>query len=166
MKHKTLSIIIPAYNEARTLFMLLEKVHHTRLVENIQKEIIVINDCSKDETEAEIQRFMETYPDCPIQYHNQPYNQGKGAALRIGIQKASGEWTVIQDADLEYEPEDFNPLLTWMIEHDGKVIYGSRFLNKANKMHRIRILSGSNSQSLSQRIQNKGITDPLLSPEH
>ena len=133
MKHKTLSIIIPAYNEARTLFMLLEKVHHTRLVENIQKEIIVINDCSKDETEAEIQRFMETYPDCPIQYHNQPYNQGKGAALRIGIQKASGEWTVIQDADLEYEPEDFNPLLTWMIEHDGKVIYGSRFLNKANK---------------------------------
>ena len=63
MKHKTLSIIIPAYNEARTLFMLLEKVHHTRLVENIQKEIIVINDCSKDETEAEIQRFMETYPD-------------------------------------------------------------------------------------------------------
>ena len=74
MKHKTLSIIIPAYNEARTLFTLLEKVHHTRLVENIQKEIIVINDCSKDETEDEIQRFMETYPDCPIQYHNQPYN--------------------------------------------------------------------------------------------
>ena len=133
MKHKTLSIIIPAYNEARTLFTLLEKVHHTRLVENIQKEIIVINDCSKDETEDEIQRFMETYPDCPIQYHNQPYNQGKGAALRVGIQKANGEWTVIQDADLEYEPEDFNPLLTWMIEHDGKVIYGSRFLNKANK---------------------------------
>lgn len=81
MKHKTLSIIIPAYNEARTLFMLLEKVHHTRLVENIQKEIIVINDCSKDETEAEIQRFMETYPDCPIQYHNQPYNQGKRSSF-------------------------------------------------------------------------------------
>ena len=66
MKHKTLSIIIPAYNEARTLFTLLEKVHHTRLVENIQKEIIVINDCSKDETEAEIQRFMETYPVMPL----------------------------------------------------------------------------------------------------
>ena len=120
MKHKTLSIIIPAYNEARTLFALLEKVYRTRLIENIQKEIIVINDCSKDETEAEIQRFIATYPDCPIQYHNQPYNQGKGAALRVGIQKASGEWTVIQDADLEYEPEDFNPLLAWMIEHDGK----------------------------------------------
>lgn len=123
MKHKTLSIIIPAYNEARTLFALLEKVYRTRLIENIQKEIIVINDCSKDETEAEIQRFIATYPDCPIQYHNQPYNQGKGAALRVGIQKAGGEWTVIQDADLEYEPEDFNPLLAWMIEHNGKVIY-------------------------------------------
>ena len=94
MKHKTLSIIIPAYNEARTLFALLEKVYRTRLIENIQKEIIVINDCSKDETEAEIQRFIATYPDCPIQYHNQPYNQGKGAALRVGIQKAGGEWTV------------------------------------------------------------------------
>ena len=83
MKHKTLSIIIPAYNEARTLFTLLEKVHHTRLVENIQKEIIVINDCSKDETEAEIQRFMETYPDCPLQYHKtlQP-RQRSGSAGR------------------------------------------------------------------------------------
>ena len=120
MKHKTLSIIIPAYNEARTLFALLEKVYRTRLIENIQKEIIVINDCSKDETEAEIQRFIATYPDCPIQYHNQPYNQGKGAALRVGIQKASGEWTVIQDADLEYEPEDFNPLLAWMINTTEK----------------------------------------------
>ena len=67
MKHKTLSIIIPAYNEARTLFALLEKVYRTRLIENIQKEIIVINDCSKDETEAEIQRFIATYPYCPIQ---------------------------------------------------------------------------------------------------
>ncbi|MEI3422772.1 MAG: glycosyltransferase [Butyricimonas faecihominis] len=90
MKHKTLSIIIPAYNEARTLFTLLEKVHHTRLVENIQKEIIVINDCSKDETEAEIQRFMETYPDCPLQYHNQPYNQGKGAACGSGFKRPAG----------------------------------------------------------------------------
>lgn len=90
MKHKTLSIIIPAYNEARTLFALLEKVYRTRLIENIQKEIIVINDCSKDETEAEIQRFIATYPDCPIQYHNQPYNQGKGAPYESGYRKPAG----------------------------------------------------------------------------
>lgn len=133
MQHKRCPSSSPLITKLESLFTLLEKVHHTQLIENIQKEIIVINDCSKDNTEAEIQRFMKAYPNCPIQYHNQPYNQGKGAALRVGIQKASGTWTVIQDADLEYEPEDFNPLLAWMIEHDGKVIYGSRFLNKTNK---------------------------------
>ncbi|MBC5619863.1 MULTISPECIES: glycosyltransferase family 2 protein [Butyricimonas] len=133
MKQQTLSIIIPAYNEASTIFRLLEKVHHTRLVHDIRKEIIVVNDCSKDNTEEEILRFTETYPDCTLVYHKQPHNQGKGAAIRAGIQKITGNWTIIQDADLEYNPEDYNPLLEWMIENDGKVIYGSRFLNKTNK---------------------------------
>lgn len=133
MKQKTLSIIIPAYNEANTIFQLLEKVHATPLIEDIQKEIIVINDCSKDRTEDEIRRFMQTYPESAIIYHKQPRNQGKGAALRVGIEKATGDWTIIQDADLEYEPNDYNPLLGWMIKNDGKVIYGSRFLNKVNK---------------------------------
>ena len=78
MKQQTLSIIIPAYNEASTIFRLLEKVHHTRLVHDIRKEIIVVNDCSKDNTEEEILRFTETYPDCTLVYHKQPHNQGKG----------------------------------------------------------------------------------------
>lgn len=133
MKQQTLSIIIPAYNEADTIFTLLEKVHSTSLVHDIRKEIVVINDCSKDNTEEEIQRFIRTYPDCTIIYHKQPCNQGKGAAIRTGIQKISGDWTIIQDADLEYNPEDYNPLLEWMIKNNGKVVYGSRFLNKANK---------------------------------
>ena len=81
MKQQTLSIIIPAYNEASTIFRLLEKVHHTRLVRDIRKEIIVVNDCSKDNTEEEILRFTGTYPDCTLVYHKQPHNQGKGAAI-------------------------------------------------------------------------------------
>lgn len=133
MKQQTLSIIIPAYNEANTIFMLLEKVHSTRLVHDTGKEIVVINDCSKDNTEEEIQRFVRTYPNCPVIYHKQPLNQGKGAAIRAGIQKITGDWTIIQDADLEYDPEDYNPLLEWMVKNNGKVIYGSRFLNKTNK---------------------------------
>lgn len=133
MKQQTLSIIIPAYNESNTIFTLLEKVYRTHLVHDIHKELIIINDCSKDDTEEEIQRFIRTYPDCRTLYHKQPHNQGKGAAIRTGIQMITGDWTIIQDADLEYDPEDYNPLLEWMIKHDGKVIYGSRFLNKANK---------------------------------
>lgn len=133
MKQKTLSIIIPAYNESNTIFTLLEKVYRTRLIHGIRKELVIVNDCSKDNTEEEIQRFTRAYPDCDIIYHKQPHNQGKGAAIRAGIQKITGNWTIIQDADLEYDPEDYNPLLEWMIKHDGKVIYGSRFLNKANK---------------------------------
>ena len=133
MKQQTLSIIIPAYNEANTIFQLLEKVHATRLIRDIRKEIIIINDCSKDNTEEEIQRFTRTYPESPVIYHKQSRNQGKGAAIRTGIQKITGNWTIIQDADLEYDPEDYNPLLEWMIENNGKVVYGSRFLNKANK---------------------------------
>ncbi|WP_018338130.1 glycosyltransferase family 2 protein [Butyricimonas synergistica] len=133
MRQQTLSIIIPAYNEANTIFTLLEKVYYTRLVHGIRKELVIVNDCSKDNTEEEIQRFTRTYPDCNAIYHKQPHNQGKGAAIRAGIQMITGDWTIIQDADLEYDPEDYNPLLEWMIKHDGKVIYGSRFLNKANK---------------------------------
>ena len=90
MKHKTLSIIIPAYNEARTLFTLLEKVHHTRLVENIQKEIIVINDCSKDKTEAEIQRFMETYPDCPLNTTTNLTTKAKERLCGSGFKRPAG----------------------------------------------------------------------------
>lgn len=125
-----LSIIIPAYNEEASIFQLLEKVCHVLLPAD--KEIIIVDDGSKDKTAEKCREFIDAHPEVKIIYIRQP-NQGKGAALRTGIAKATGKWTIIQDADLEYDPNDYIPLLQWMKEHNGQVVYGSRFLNKANK---------------------------------
>lgn len=130
--NKILSIIIPAYNEEATLYALLEKVQRVELVYDFKKEIIVINDGSTDNTAVECKRFIHDFPETEVVLLEQS-NQGKGAALRTGIAKANGEWTIIQDADLEYDPEDYNPLLQWAVDHNQPVVYGSRFLNKANK---------------------------------
>jgi len=126
-----LSILIPAYNEEATICQLLEKVCATELP--VGKEIIIIDDGSRDRTAEICKHFISAHPDVNIRYHLQEPNQGKGAALRQGIRMATGKWTVIQDADLEYDPDDYLPLLEWMQTHNGLVVYGSRFLNRTNK---------------------------------
>lgn len=126
-----LSIIIPAYNEEATIVQILEKICAVELP--VEKEIIIIDDGSKDHTAEKCRDYMEKHPSAGIRYHLQIPNQGKGAALRKGIALASGKWTVIQDADLEYDPDDYLPLLEWMQANNGKVVYGSRFLNKTNR---------------------------------
>ena len=103
---KKLSIIIPAYNEERTIYQILEKIEQVELIDQIEKEILIIDDGSKDLTFEKCQQFATAHPNTNIHYHKQPYNQGKGAALRKGISLATGDWTIIQDADLEYDPED------------------------------------------------------------
>lgn len=130
---KKLSIIIPAYNEERSISQILGKIHQTRLIGETEKEILIIDDGSKDSTAEKCRQFMQAHPDLDIHYHLQPFNQGKGAALRTGIALATGDWIIIQDADLEYDPEDYNPLLQWVIENNAKVVYGSRFLKPSNK---------------------------------
>ena len=110
---KKLSIIIPAYNEERSISQILGKIHQTRLIGETEKEILIIDDGSKDSTAEKCRQFMQAHPDLDIHYHLQPFNQGKGAALRTGIALATGDWIIIQDADLEYDPEDYNPLLQW-----------------------------------------------------
>lgn len=126
-----LSIIIPAYNEETTICQLLEKVCAVELP--IEKEIIIIDDGSRDQTAQKCKAFIEAHPSVRILYHLQQPNQGKGAALRKGISMATGQWTIIQDADLEYDPNDYLPLLEWISSNNGLVVYGSRFLNRANK---------------------------------
>ncbi len=106
---KKLSIIIPAYNEERSISQILGKIHQTRLIGETEKEILIIDDGSKDSTAEKCRQFMQAHPDLDIHYHLQPFNQGKGAALRTGIALATGDWIIIQDADLEYDPEDYNP---------------------------------------------------------
>jgi glycosyltransferase involved in cell wall biosynthesis len=123
-----LSIIIPAYNEERTIHLILDKIKQVRLTNDIAKEIIIINDCSKDDTEGAIKRYMSANPEMDIQYYKHEVNKGKGAALHTGIGKATGECLVIQDADLEYDPKEYNLLLQPILDGHADVVYGSRFV--------------------------------------
>jgi len=123
-----LSIVIPAYNEARTIHLILDKVKDVKLVNNITKEIIIVNDCSSDNTSEAIKNYMASNPDMNIQYLEHEVNQGKGAALHTGIAHASGEYLIIQDADLEYDPDEYNYLLKPILKGFADVVYGSRFM--------------------------------------
>ena len=131
----TLSIVIPAYNEGRTIHLILDRVKAVSLRNNITKEIIIVNDCSKDNTEEAIQAYMGNNPDLNIQYFKHEVNLGMGAALHTGIQKATGDFVIIQDADLEYDPNEYNILLQPILDGFADVVYGSRFMG--GNPHRI-----------------------------
>ncbi len=131
----TLSIVIPAYNEGRTIHLILDRVKAVSLRDNIAKEFIIVNDCSKDNTEEAIQAYMGNNPELNIQYYKHEVNQGKGAALHTGIQKATGDFVIIQDADLEYDPNEYNILLQPILDGFADVVYGSRFMG--GNPHRI-----------------------------
>ena len=131
----TLSIVIPAYNEGRTIHKILEKVRAVVLDFGLQKEVVIVNDCSKDNTEEAIQAYRDAHPDLPIAYYKHEVNQGKGAALHTGIRQATGDYVIIQDADLEYDPDEYNILLRPIINGFADVVYGSRFIG--GKPHRI-----------------------------
>ncbi len=130
-----LSIIVPAYNEERTIRQVLLKLSEVRLINDFDKEIIVVNDASKDNTEGVLFGFMEENPMLDIRYVKHEYNQGKGAALHSGIRQASGDYVIVQDADLEYDPHEFNILLKPIVDGHADVVYGSRFIG--GKPHRI-----------------------------
>lgn len=128
MKITKLSIIIPAYNEGQTIREVLQKVVELPLVSGIEKEIIVINDCSTDSTAQQIDLFQTENAQFNVVALHQPINKGKGAAIHKGIELATGDYTVIQDADLELDPADINKLIEGLQNSEASVIYGSRFL--------------------------------------
>ncbi len=135
MKLKKLSIVIPAYNEGNTIHLILDKIKAVELIDHFTKEIIIVNDCSTDHTETAIAEYQSVNPDLDIRYYKHEVNKGKGAALHTGIAKASGEYLIIQDADLEYDPAEYNDLLKPVCKGFADVVYGSRFMG--NNPHRI-----------------------------
>ena len=135
MDHKTLSIIIPVYNEEKTIHLILNKIKEVQLINGLNKEIVMVDDSSTDNSWEKLEKYKSENPELGISLYRHTYNQGKGAALRTGIQEAKGELIIIQDADLEYDPFEYNELLKPITEGHADVVYGSRFMG--GKPHRI-----------------------------
>lgn len=156
-----LSIVIPAYNEEKTIQTVLKAVSSVELIGGFEKEIIVVNDCSKDGTESQIFTFKAQHPAVAVAYFKHEVNQGKGAALHTGIRHATGNYVVIQDADLEYDPQEFNILLQPIVDGFADVVFGSRFMG--GKAHRILFFWHSIGNKLltflSNMFSNLNLTD-------
>ncbi len=156
-----LSIVIPAYNEAKTIHLILNKIKEVVLPAGILKEIIIIDDFSADNTEQAVADYRNRNSDLTIQYFKHSVNKGKGAALHTGIEKATGDYIIIQDADLEYDPEEYNILLKPVLNGSADVVYGSRFIG--GKPHRILFFWHSIGNkvltTLSNMFSNLNLTD-------
>lgn len=158
---KKLSILIPAYNEEMTIALVLDRLAAVQLTSGIEKEVILINDASTDRTKEVVEQYIRSGSNIHIQLHSHEVNQGKGAAIHKAIELATGDYIIVQDADLEYDPEEFNELLKPVYKANADVVYGSRFMG--GNPHRILFYWHSRGNkfltSVSNAFTNLNLTD-------
>jgi len=161
MDVQKLSVIVPAYNEEKTISTILTALSEVKLIEGIAMEIVVVNDCSTDGTVAATEAYIAAHPDQDIRFYQHEVNKGKGAALHTGIKESTGDYIVVQDADLEYDPRQFNILLQPIVDGFADVVYGSRFMG--GHPHRILFFWHSIGNKfltfLSNMFSNLNLTD-------
>jgi glycosyltransferase involved in cell wall biosynthesis len=147
-----LSILIPAYNEENTIQLILERVKEVELPNGIVKEIVIVNDCSKDKTIEKVEEYISHNAAMDIRLFSQTHNQGKGAAINRAIKECSGDYLIVQDADLEYDPQEYNLLLKPVFMDNADVVYGSRFVG--HHPHRILFFWHSIGNKFLTRLSN------------
>ncbi len=128
------SIVIPVYNEEQTIQQLVGLVAVAPLPGGLPREIIIVNDCSTDQTAAKLDQLKELFPETDIRVFHKRVNEGKGAALRDGFKQAAGDVVLIQDADLEYDPGDYPRLIQPIADGRADVVYGSRFIGEPHRV--------------------------------
>lgn len=149
---KLLSIIIPCYNEEKFLTKVIDNIRAAELPDLMQKEIVIVDDCSTDRTIELLHKYLDEKGNEGIRILHQPVNMGKGAAIHRGIREMNGDYVVIQDADLEYDPREYKDLLKPCLEGFADVVYGSRFMG--NNPHRILFYWHSIGNRVLTRISN------------
>jgi glycosyltransferase involved in cell wall biosynthesis len=154
------SIVIPVYNEEPTVQELIRLVVEAPLPIGVRREIICINDCSKDNTKTKLEELPQLFPDTDFKIVHKPVNQGKGAALRDGFGQASGEIIIVQDADLEYDPQDYIKLIEPITDNKADVVFGSRFIGEPHRvLYFWHTLANKFLTSFSNMFTNLNLTD-------
>ncbi|GHT18584.1 glycosyl transferase [Planctomycetales bacterium] len=154
-----LSILIPVYNEGRLLESLVDRVAAAKLPDGFRREIVIVDDASQDDTPTAVRRICEKYD--KVKSFRQPQNYGKGAAIRLAVEKMTGDYAVFQDADLEYDPNDYTDLLQPLLENRADVVYGSRFLKSPEKQVNFQLhrLANQFLTFVSNRLTGLKLTD-------